>query len=332
MKAVRIVIVNTKTPGLVIDCLHSLAPEIPREQDCRVVVADNASPDGSTEKIRAVIQHEGWDWAEVQQLDRNRGFAVANNAAIRPLLDGARPPDYIFLLNPDTLVRPGAVRVLVQFLDDHPAVGIVGSLMISAAGTPQASAFRFPGVASELDRGARLGLLSKSLRRWNVVAPISGEAQSTDWVCGAGMMVRREVFDKIGLLDETFFVYYEETEFCLRARRAGWSCWLVPQSVVVHLEGQTTSVGAHKSAPKRLPAYWFASRRHYFCKSHGMLYCLGADVAWTLGHVSWRLRNLIQRKPCPDPPHLLADFIRYNFLQPLVGKLPPFRHGRTPSQ
>src|SRR5438552_3117111 len=82
MKVVRIVIVNTRTPGLVIDSLRSLAPEIPHEGDCRVIVADNASPDGSTEKIRGEIQKQGWDWAEVQQLDANRGFGAANNAVI----------------------------------------------------------------------------------------------------------------------------------------------------------------------------------------------------------------------------------------------------------
>src|SRR5437016_4965754 len=143
--------------------------------------------------IRAAIDEHGWHWASVQQLDANRGFGAANNAVIRVLLDSASPPDYFHLLNPDTIVRPGAVRALVQFLDDHPQVGIAGSQMISKDGDPQASAFRFPTILGELERGAQLGLLSKLLSRWVVARPVrEPQAHPTDWVCGASMTVRRE--------------------------------------------------------------------------------------------------------------------------------------------
>src|SRR5207302_9980808 len=112
-----------------------------------------------------------------------------------------------------TLVRPGAVRTLVKFLDEHPDVGIAGSQTIGLDGTPQVSAFRFHTVASELEGGARLGLLSKILHRRVAAPPVRGETHPADLVGGAAMMIRREVFEQIGLLDEAFFVYYEETDF-----------------------------------------------------------------------------------------------------------------------
>src|SRR5277367_5597369 len=93
-------------------------------------------------------------------------------------------------------------------------------------------------------------------------------AHRTDWVNGASMMVRREVFDSIGLMDEKFFLYYEETDFCLRALEAGWPTWTVPSSRVVHLEGQSTGATGAIAKRKRVPKYWFDSRRRYFRKHH----------------------------------------------------------------
>ena len=115
-------------------------------------------------------------------------------------------------------------------------------------------------------------------------------------------------------------MYFEEVDFCLRAARAGWECWFVPESRVVHLVGQSTGVTDVKSTPKRRPAYWFASRRRYFRKNHGALYTLCADLLWAGGFATWRVRRVLQRKLDADPPHLLGDFVRYN-LWPL---------GRTP--
>src|SRR5262249_13663738 len=117
MLVLRIVIVNYRTPGLVVDCLRSLAEEVRAEPNCRDALVENASGDGSAEMIGGAIKSEGWGWAELLVLERNLGFAGGNNAALRPLLAEARPPDYILLLNPDTVVRPGAVRALVDFLE-----------------------------------------------------------------------------------------------------------------------------------------------------------------------------------------------------------------------
>ncbi|WP_445244288.1 glycosyltransferase family 2 protein [Microcoleus sp. OTE_8_concoct_300] len=305
-----VVIVNYRTSSLTIDCLRSLVSEVQSLPGMRVAVADNASGDSSTEQIPAAIASEGWsEWASFVPLDRNGGFAFGNNALIRPVLQSPNPPPYFLLLNPDTIVRPGALKALVDFMETHPDAGIAGSRLEDPDGTPQESAFRFHTLASEFDFGWRLGPLSKLLKNWAAVPPLSQEICQTDWVAGASMIVRREVFEKIGLMDEAYFMYCEEMDFCLQANKAGWSCWYVPESRVVHLVGQSSGVTDTKAAPKRMPTYWFDSRRRYFIKNYGFLYTALTDVCWASGFAAWRVRRAVQGKPDRDPPNYLKDFL-----------------------
>src|SRR4051812_18603963 len=140
-----VVIVNYRTPDLSIDCLRSLEAEVGSVPGTRVVVVDSASGDGSAGRIGDAIRDRGWGrWASVLPLDHNRGFAAGNNAAIGPALRSADPPRHVMLLNPDTVVRPGALRALVEFLEARPEVGIAGSRLENPDGTPQRSSFRFP--------------------------------------------------------------------------------------------------------------------------------------------------------------------------------------------
>lgn len=305
-----VVIVNYRTPGLTIDCLRSLESEVQSLPGTHVVLTDNNSGDGSVEQLNNAIANEGWsNWVSFMPLERNGGFAYGNNAAIRPVLS-TNPPPYILLLNPDTVVHPGALQALVDFMDKHPDVGIAGSRLEDPDGTPQRSAFRFHTVISELEQGLRLGFVSKLLAHWGVAPPVPEETCQTDWVAGASMIVRREVFEAVGLMDEGYFMYYEEMDFCLQAKRAGWSCWYVPQSRVVHLVGQSSGVTDSKRPPKRLPQYWFDSRQRYFLKNYGWLYTALADIFWASGFAVWRLRRVFQGKPDQDPPQFLGDFLR----------------------
>ena len=305
-----VVIVNYRTPGLTIDCLRSLVTEVRSLPGMRVAVADNASGDNSSEQIAAAIAAEDWsEWASFFPLERNGGFAFGNNALIRPALQSTNPPPYFLLLNPDTVVRPGALKALVDFMDSNPEAGIAGSRLEDPDGTPQHSAFRFHDFLTELDFGWRTRFLSKLLENWNVAPPISQEICQTDWVAGASMIVRREVFEKIGLMDEAYFMYCEEMDFCLQANKVGWSCWYVPESRVVHLVGQSSGVTDTKKPPKRLPQYWFYSRRRYFLKNYGLVYTALTDVTWASGFAAWRVRRVLQGKPDGDPPKMLTDFI-----------------------
>src|SRR5688500_12180233 len=152
---VLVVIVNWRTPDLTVDCLRSLAGEVADVPGVRVVVTDNASGDGSVEKIRAAIDANGWTWASVLPLEPNGGYAYGNNGAIRPALAAAAKPDYIYLLNPDTIAFPGAVRELVDFMASHPKVGIAGGRAENRDGTVRRSVFRFHSVIGELENGLR---------------------------------------------------------------------------------------------------------------------------------------------------------------------------------
>jgi GT2 family glycosyltransferase len=308
------VIVNYRSAGLVLDCLRTLANEI--QAGSRAIVVDNASGDDSVAILRRAIASEKWEWATVIAADRNGGFAYGNNVAIRELHSKSLCPDYVWLLNPDTYVRPGAAKYLLEFLDANPTIGIAGSGLEFPDERRQVSAFRFPSIPGEFEITIRLGAVSKLLRRWQipmllVPLPTQPAPQAVDWVNGASMMIRWEVLQAIGPMDEKYFLYYEEPDFCFRARRAGWATWTVPKSRVVHLEGQTTGVTGAMRVSKPMPMYWFDSRSRYFRKLRGRTIGLLADLAFIAGTVGWRIHSRLRGKPPADPPRLLRDFVRH---------------------
>ena len=324
-----IVIVNYCTGELVADCLAALAPQVAAIPGSKVVIADNASGDASVATIDAAIRTNGWGaWATLEALRSNGGFAWGNNRVIQPALGGAEPPEYVLLLNPDTVPRPGALAELLDFMDHNPSVGIAGSRLEWEDGTQHDSRYRFHSLWSELDAGLRLGFVTRLLRR-HLTPPLVTHAHPIDWVAGASMIVRKAVFDAIGTFDEGYFLYYEESDFCLRARRAGWPCWYVPSSRVAHLVGKSSGVTNQFDSPKRRPRYWFQSRRRYFVKNHGMLYLFATNVAFASGYALWRLRRFLQRKPDHDPPHFLRDFLRFSFLGSRSSR--PAPHPGTPA-
>lgn len=314
-----IVIVNYRTPDLVIAGLRSLQPEIASVPGTHVAVVDNQSGDGSVGKIAAAIGASDWqDWVTLMPSAVNGGFSYGNNYAIRPALASPHPPDYFLLLNPDTQVRPGAIKALVDFLDQHPAAGIAGSSFEEQNGKLWPNAFQFPSILSEIEGGFRLGLVTRLLDQWKVVHEMAQDhEQEVDWMPGASMMIRRQVFEAVGLMDEGYFLYYEETDFCLQAKRIGWQCWYVPQSRVMHMLGQSTGVTAKGRAPRRLPQYWYDSRRRYFRKNHGWFYAALVDLCWLISFGLWRVRRFVQQKPDNDPPQMLWDSLRNSvFLKP----------------
>lgn len=310
--SVTIFIVNYRTADLVIDCLSSLAVPQTVPDGTQIVVVDGASDDGSVEKLTRAIQKHGWSNVSCLPLHYNGGFAYANNRGIRYAETQFGKTRYSILLNPDTIARPGSITRLVEFMERHPQVGIAGSALEHLDGRPQACAFRFPSIAAELESEARLGPLSHLLDRWRIAPDMSELPVQIDWVSGACMVVRAEVMQELKGLDENYFLYYEEVDFCRRAMAAGWPCWHVPGSRVVHLVGQSTGVTRHQR-PARRPTYWFSSRRRYYVRHHGTLYAMGADLAWLGGHLIWRLRLIIERRTAELTPKLLRDFLRNMF-------------------
>lgn len=310
-RSTAVVIVNYRTPELVVDCLRTLAAEVAVEPGLRAVVVDNASADESVAVIEGAIRDNQWTWAALKSLGRNGGFAFGNNAAIRELIARPDPPAYVWLLNPDTLVRPGSATALIDFMQAHPDVGIAGGRLEFPDSTPQTAAFQFPSLVAELEDTIRIGLVTKMLARFRVPGPIRTRPHPTDWVNGASMIVRREVFDSVGLMDEGYFLYFEETDFCRRAKLAGWPVWHVPASRVVHLEGQSTGVTGANLSKKPRPAYWFDSRARYFRKHLGGGWALVADVIFAAGFGLWRVQRRLRAKPDPDPPGLWGDFVSH---------------------
>ena len=318
-----IVIVNYRTAELAVDCLRSLSPQT-GDRRTRVIVADNASGDGSLERLATAIAGNGWSgWVELLALPRNGGFAYGNNAGIAAALGPACPPDYVLLLNPDTLVRPGALSALVDFMDAHPRAGIGGSLLENAAGGVDCSAHRTPSPLGELDGAARLGPLSRLLRRHAVSPPARSEAHECDWVSGASMIIRREVIAAIGPMDEGYFLYFEEVDFCCRARASGWSVCYVPQSRVLHLEGASTGI---RAAAQRRGAYWYDSRRRFFVKHHGVGGLLLADLLWAAGRLSFLLRcalGMTRQGRHADPQRFMVDLLWGDLRAILDGRISP---------
>jgi N-acetylglucosaminyl-diphospho-decaprenol L-rhamnosyltransferase len=305
-----VVIANYRVTDLTIDCLRSIAGEIKTVPDTRVAVCENGTGDDSAERLLSAIADNGWSsWCSVTAVRSNLGFTGGNNVILYPALQSEDPPQYVLLLNADTIVRPNALKHLVDFMDQRPDVGVAGSRLEHPDATPQRSAFRFPSAFSEFERSVKLGFVTRLLERWVVAPPVSDEACETDWLAGASIIIRREVFRDIGLLDEGYYTYFEDVDFCFNARRAGWSIWYVPASRIVHLVGRSTGITVSK--PKRQPAYSFEARRRYFLKNCGPLRATFVDVGLILGLSLWRLRVLFG-KTDSTAPHFLRDSIRHS--------------------
>ena len=305
------IILNYKTPEMTLEALAALMRELERFPDARVTIVDNDSRDGSLERMRKAVDESPWsERVSVLASDYNGGFAYGNNYAITRALDREDKPDYFYLLNSDAFPDEGCVRALVDYLDDHPRVGIAGSYVHGPEPVPHKTAFRFPTIWSEFESTLGIGVVSRLLDRWIVALPLPRETRRVDWLAGASMLIRREVVEEIGLMDETFFLYFEETDYCLRAARAGWPTCYVVESSVTHIGSVSTGM-KEKSRPT--PTFWFASRRHYFRKNHGRLYLLIANLVYVVGAAFCRLRYLFLGRESKDPKGHLRDFIRYNF-------------------
>jgi GT2 family glycosyltransferase len=182
--------------------------------------------------------------------------------------------------------------------------------MLWPNGEDRPSPFRFPGIATALDRGLRLGVVSKLLAPWGLIPPTPKGRVQADWVSGASMILRRTTLEQIGLLDEGLYTYCDDVDICWRARQAGWEVWYVPESQVIHLGGAATGITDQKA--DRLPPYWFQARRRLFLKNYGKVRTALADAAFLTGFVLWRVRRQIQRKPDTDPASMLTDSMRHS--------------------
>ncbi len=275
MVELGIVIVNFRTPDLTIDCLRSLAPEADAIPGLRAIVVDNASGDASDARIEQAITEQGWGgWASLVRSPRNGGFAFGNNVAIR-MLRGARR---ILLLNSDTIVHPGALRASMDALDADPRVGVLSCRLLNADGSVQNVARRFPTPLRLIVCATALTWRFPRLFGWaNTDDPAWDRetlARDVDWLGGAFMLVRGDLMERLGGLDESFFFYGEDIEFCHRAWRAGFRCRYDPRASITHLGGSS-------SDPTRLNSR--ARNRHAWAGRYLVLRrCHGLFAEWLI--------------------------------------------------
>lgn len=302
--SVLTVVLNYRTPDLTVRAVEAALREMEGMAGA-VTVVDNDSGDGSFEKLVAAVQARGWDRVRVLQSGRNGGYGAGNNFGIRQGLPDGSAPDYVYILNSDAFPEAGAIRSLVDYMQAHPKVGFCGSRIHGEHGNYHQTAFRFPTVFSEFESGAGTGPISRLLKRYIVALPEPTTAQEVDWMAGASLLVRRRVLDEVGGFDERFFLYFEETDLSLRARRAGWLAVYLPQSRVMHIGSASTGMKAWK----RMPAYWFDSRLWFFTKSHGVTYAAVATLAAGAGAAIFRVRRFFGKRGVNQADHFLKDLL-----------------------
>jgi len=246
---VSVSLVNTNSRELLLACLDSL-----RDTGVEVVVLDNASEDGSAAAVRGRFP----DVRVIEQRHR-AGFGANHNTVIR-----ATTGRYVFVLNEDTTSEDWGFVRMVAHLDANPRVAALAPRLVYPDGRPQASAWRFPSPAT-----AALGLVT--LGRAGIVQSEGSETRDVGWAMAAALLLRREALDEVGLFDEEFFIYSEETDLALRLLRAGWRTQYFPRVTVVHHESQFSA-----GIPERRINEMWRSRHRYWRKHHSVA---GARVA-----------------------------------------------------
>jgi hypothetical protein len=252
-----VIIVSWNVKNDLVNCLRSIKENWPR-QDFELIVVDNASTDGTIELLKS-------DFPEVKLIinEENRGFSAANNQGIK-IAKG----EYLFLLNPDTIVHCHSLDNLIKVLDENPTIGACGPKLLRSNGTTQISIGRYPtfrGILYRYTFFKSLRMFRAHYKRHCSYEP--NKQLDIEFLSAAALMVRRSVIDQIGGWDERFFMYAEEADLCLRIRKAGWSMLYVPESVITHLHGR--SAGHMSEAMRHFVFY--QSLLIYFRKHRGVL-------------------------------------------------------------
>lgn len=308
-------IINYRTGALTIACVQSVLADLadlPDGHAAEVVVVDNRSGDGSADEIAA------WIAAQVPPVPvrlirsaTNSGFSGGHNQGI-----AAAPAAFHLVLNSDAVLRPGFFRAMLAAAEAAPQAGLFAPRIDYDDGGQQVSCFRFPSPMSELIRGAATGPVTQFLARWDVPLGMPPRAEDIGWASFACILLRNAMFAEVGPMDEGYFLYFEDTEYCWRARRAGWRIAYVPAARAVHFRGGSGPVKALARARKRLPAYFYASRTRFFYQAYGRAGLLAANLLWHLGRGIALLRRLFG-KPVPGINAREAGDLWINALDPL---------------
>lgn len=304
--SVLTVMVNFRTADMTLRALEAAVREM-ADIPGGITVVDNDSGDGSYEKMRDTVAARGWDRVRVVASGRNGGFGAGNNIGIRLGLPDGSAPDFVYLLNSDAFPEPGSIHRLLEHMKGDPGCGFAGGHTFGQDGAFHQTAFRFPSVFSEFEAAACTGVISRLLRRHIVAIPEPKTSMPVDWLAGASLLIRRATLDQIGLFDETFFLYFEETDLCLRGARAGWRSHYVKESRIMHIGSVSTGMKRWG----RTPGYWFDSRLWYFTKNHGAAYAAMATFAYAAGSLILMARYLLGKKRAEGPARFVPDLVSH---------------------
>ena len=269
-----IVIVSWNVRSLLQRALDSIKQAWTADIKVEIIVVDNGSTDGTVKMIKGKFPD-----VHLIANEHNAGFTGGNNQGIQ-----AACGEYILLLNPDTEVRDKALQTMVTYLERHPHVGLIGPQLRNPDGTIQSSRRRFPTIPVLFLESTWLQPLApkRMLAQYYIRDRSAMKIQSVDWVTGAAMMTRRDVIEKVGYLDESFFMYSEELDWCKRIKSAGWDIVYLPEAEIVHYEG--------KSSEQVLPArhiYFQSSKVRYAEKYYGTPIA-AALRGWIMAQYVWQ--------------------------------------------
>lgn len=284
-----VVIVNWNVRELLRECLQSLqaACEAYPHLTTEIIVVDSASADGSSQMVQA-------EFPQIQLIasDENLGYARGNNVGA-----AAAQGRYIFLLNPDTVIRPDTLACLVGYMDEQPQVGTVGPQLLWPDGTIQSSRRRFPTLGTlfwESTLLAEWRLHNWHRQNYHMADCPPDRIQPVDWVVGAALLIRAEAWRQVGPIKESFFMYFEETDWCHRCKEAGWEIHYLPAAQVIHYEGKSSEqvVAARTTHFQRSKIRYtrkyfgggWAGILHLFLWSTFAIQWLEEAAKWLVGH------------------------------------------------
>lgn len=253
-KTLTIAIVNYKTPAMVCDVVQSAKNHAQFDNvGVAIAVVDNGSGDGSVDIIRRA--HPDID---VIDAGANLGFAAGNNLVLRK----ADTP-YIMLLNSDAFLQPGALRRVIDFMESHLQVGMAGPRILNPDGTDQDYPCRFPTIPEMIRRAVK----GPQFPGRDATGPVP-----MDRIHGCCLVLRRAILDRVGMMDEQFFMYDEDMDWCLRTRKAGWELYLLPDATVIHLGGQSSGRAPSGVREKRVVPSFNPRMSYELRKSRYILY------------------------------------------------------------
>ncbi len=307
---IAISIINFRTAELTQKCVLSVLQDL-KDIDGQIVIVDNQSGDGSADIIQDWIEAQETKCITLIRSPMNSGFSGGHNQGI-----AACDAEFYLVLNSDALLQPGFLKSIIATAETNPRTGLVAPVLSYQDGTVQSSCFRFHSPASEIIRSAKTGFVTRLFSKYHIDLGTDPAPGDIDWASFACILLRANTIKAIGPMDEGYFLYFEDAEYCLRAKRAGWHIRQDRQAHAIHHRGGSGPVQGLARASKRLPAYYYSSRTRFLYQAHGYAGLMMANLGWYMGRGLAVLRYLIARPTTPMNAREFRD-IWINAFNPL---------------